>query len=223
MAWHRWQRRSLATLTYLAAWFIATVAAIGLGDAPGAFVAALGAVGPFIYWEWRLLGRVNCRDPERIMKRLQQGQARVELRLSSGMSSAWDPTQGLYGQVSGPGVVTYSLVNDSTVHFTYKGRWGERDVTTSVPPMLIPGTPEAIRAAAAGRQITIALLIFPVGLPTVFAISYFVRVGSRSARVGHAFIAVLLLIVVFVVGSRVLSAVLAARRRKSGTAPGELP
>jgi hypothetical protein len=210
--WNPWLWRLLLFLLYMVVVFLALGASLAVGEFAGFLVITVGLALPILYWEWRLFRRVTSREPEQIMRVLRK-RGHVELRLPSFSSSAWDPTQGMDGSVSGPGAVRYQLVDESTLRFTYDGRGPMRDATTSVPAVLVPGTPEAVRADAMNRKFNLFVLAGFAALPTTFAVGYLASEGSAPDRAKHAAIAVVAMIVVSVVASRAISLVVHARRR----------
>lgn len=195
---HRWLRWLLGTVGYAVAWFVAIGVASGVSDLAAMLTFICGLVAPVLLWEWRFARRMNSRRPGHIVAALRTAPV-VQVNLPGVMSSTWDPTHGLLGRIAGPGVAEYRMAGDTSVRFTYHGRWGPREATATIPAALIAGTPAAALFASAKRRIVGVMLAFYVLLPAVFAAGYFVFGGRGEARVEHASIAVVAVLCLYVV------------------------
>lgn len=159
-----------------------------------------GLVAPMLLWEWRFARRMNSRQPGHIVAALRKVPM-VQVNLPHAMSSTWDPTQGMLGRISGPGVAEYRMADDTSVHFSYHGQWGTREATATIPAVLIAGTPAAAMFASAKRRILGTVFAFYGLLPAVFAVGYFLFGGRDEARVEHASIAVVTVLCPYVVAT----------------------
>jgi cytochrome c biogenesis protein CcdA len=214
---HRWLRLLLLSIAYLVVFVVVLGIAAEASDLAAGVVFAAGVALPMFFAEWRFLRELNARRPEHIVAALRKGQdVRVDLPRAS--SSAWEPGRGLFGRVSGPGVAEYHLVDDTSVQFRYRGRWGDRAAVTALPPVLVSGTPEAVRASSAKRRMLGAVLVFYLLLPAGFVVGYFGFGGHGSARAEHGSIAVLAVLGLYVIASRAASFALLARRRRQRSA-----
>ena len=197
---HRWLRRLLGTVGYVVVWFLALGVAAGSSDLAAGLIFTCGLVAPLLLWEWRFARRMNGRRPRYIVAALRKTPT-LQVSLPRGLSSTWDPTQGLTGLISGPGVAEYRMAGDTSVRFTYRGRWGVREATVTIPAVLIAGTPEAASFASAKRRILSTIFAFYGLLPAVFVVGYFVFGGRGVARVEHASIAVVVVLCLYIVAT----------------------
>jgi hypothetical protein len=219
---HRWLRRLLVTVGYVVVWFLAIGVAAGGSDLAALLTFTCGLFAPLLLWVWRFARRSNSRRPGHIVAALRRVPM-VQVNLPRGMSSTWDPTQGLLGRISGPGVAEYRMAGDTSVHFSYRGRWGSREATATIPAVLISGTREAAVFASAKRWILGTVFAFCGLLPAVFVVGYFLFGGRGEARVEHASIAVVVALCLYVVATVSLG----VRRRwprshSTGTGPPAL-
>jgi hypothetical protein len=201
---HRWLRRLLKTAGYLCVWFLAIGVAAGLNSVAAALIAIGGLIAPVALWDWRFARRLNSRRPQHIVAALRKTPT-VRVSLPGGMSSTWDPTQGMYGLIGGPGEAEYRMADDTSVHFSYRGRWGEGEAIAVIPAVLIAGTTEAARYASAKRGLLRVLVAFYGLLPAAFVLGYLMLGGHGQARAEHGAIAVAVVFGPYVVGARVLS------------------
>jgi len=181
-------------------WFLAIGVAAGGSDLAAGLTFACGLVAPLLLWEWRFVRRVNSRRPGHIVAALGRA-AMVQVNLRRGMSSTWDPTRGLLGRIAGPGMAEYRMAGDTSVHFSYRGRWGSREATATSPAVLIAGTPAAALFASAKRRLLGTFVAFYGLLPAVFAAGYFLFGGRGEARVEHASIAVVVVLCLYIVAT----------------------
>jgi len=200
---HRWLRRLLGTVGYGFVWFLAIGIAAGSSDLAAGLAFTCGLVAPLLLWEWRFARRLHSRRPGHIVAALRRAPM-VQVSLPRGMSSTWDPTQGLLGLISGPGVAEYRMAGDTSVHFSYRGRWGSREATATIPAALIAGTPEAALFASAKRRVLSTIFAFYGLLPAVFVVGYFLFGGRGEARVEHASTAVVVVLCMYIVATRSL-------------------
>jgi len=197
---HRWLRRLLGAVGYTVVWFLAIGVAAGSSDLAATLTFTCGLVAPLLLWEWRFARRMNSRRPGHIVAALRTAPM-VQVNLPHAMSSTWDPTQGMLGRISGPGVAEYRMAGDTSVHFSYRGRWGPREATATIPAVLIAGTPAAALLTSAKRRILGTMFAFYGLLPAVVAAGYFLFGGRGEARVEHASIAVVAVLCLYVVAT----------------------
>ena len=174
--------------------------AAGSSDLAAGLTFACGLIAPLALWEWRFARRLNSRRPGHIVAALRRVPM-VRVNLPHGMSSTWDPTQGLLGRISGPGVAEYRMSGDTSVHFTYRGRWGLREATATIAAVLIAGTPASALFASAKRRILGTIFAFYGLLPAVFVVGYFLFGGRGEARVKHASIAVVVVLCLYIIAT----------------------
>ena len=127
---------------------------------------------------------VSARTPAGIVRRLMRTGRPVTVAIHPVNSAAWDPSAPLWqGGVYRTGLATYTL-DQGIAHLHFQPKSGPAlDHEGTIPPSLLPGTPETRRRRLIARAV-IALYLL-VGAATFAAVAISTH-GTASIRLRYA-------------------------------------